>query len=161
MIKVQATKLGFYGNRRRRIGDTFKIANEQAFSKTWMNRLDEKKDVLIDAPKDEDTTKEETLTVAKPEDGGDCSPPEQTTENNNKENDSEGDQDSRQPEIEIKSSDKFEQLSENKLKNLNRDDLIAKAVEIGLSENIDLTQLKKADIAHLIIETYNASGNES
>lgn len=39
-IKVRATKLGYYGERRRRPGDVFVIDTEQHFSKRWMETVD-------------------------------------------------------------------------------------------------------------------------
>jgi hypothetical protein len=40
MIKVQATRLGYYGNRRRKEGMVFHV-EEKHFSSNWMKRLDE------------------------------------------------------------------------------------------------------------------------
>ena len=39
-IKVRATRVGYYDHARRREGDVFTIANEQAFSKNWMEVVD-------------------------------------------------------------------------------------------------------------------------
>jgi hypothetical protein len=39
-IRVRAIRLGYYDEIRRREGDVFTIANEQAFSETWMQRVD-------------------------------------------------------------------------------------------------------------------------
>lgn len=39
-IKVRATQVGYYDHARRREGDVFIIANEQAFSARWMERVD-------------------------------------------------------------------------------------------------------------------------
>lgn len=39
-IKVRAKELGYYDHARRREGDVFIIANEQAFSAKWMERVD-------------------------------------------------------------------------------------------------------------------------
>lgn len=39
-IKVKATERGWLGNRIREIGDEFEIADEKAFSKKWMVRVD-------------------------------------------------------------------------------------------------------------------------
>ena len=38
-IKVRATQMGYYDHARRRVGDVFVIANEQAFSSRWMERV--------------------------------------------------------------------------------------------------------------------------
>ena len=38
-IKVRATMIGYYDHAIRRPGDVFVIANEQAFSKRWMQRV--------------------------------------------------------------------------------------------------------------------------
>lgn len=38
-IRVRATRIGFYDLIRRREGDVFTIANEQAFSENWMERV--------------------------------------------------------------------------------------------------------------------------
>lgn len=38
-IKVRATQTGYYDHARRREGDVFTIANEQAFSPRWMERV--------------------------------------------------------------------------------------------------------------------------
>lgn len=42
-IKVQATQVGHYGDKLREPGDVFEVADEKAFSKRWMERLDEPK----------------------------------------------------------------------------------------------------------------------
>jgi hypothetical protein len=39
-IKVRATKLGYYDNQRRRIGDVFIIRTPKDFSKAWMETTD-------------------------------------------------------------------------------------------------------------------------
>lgn len=39
-IKVRALMMGYYDHIRRREGDVFVIANEQAFSERWMERVD-------------------------------------------------------------------------------------------------------------------------
>jgi len=39
MVKVQATKLGYYGHQRRNPGEVFVIKDEKAFSKVWMRRV--------------------------------------------------------------------------------------------------------------------------
>lgn len=39
-IKVRAIEMGYYDHARRRPGDVFVIANEKAFSKRWMERVD-------------------------------------------------------------------------------------------------------------------------
>ena len=39
-IRVRATQLGYYDDKRRREGDVFTIQNEQAFSAKWMERVD-------------------------------------------------------------------------------------------------------------------------
>jgi hypothetical protein len=38
-MKVEATKLGYYGNRRRRVGDVFTIRRDE-FAETWMVEVD-------------------------------------------------------------------------------------------------------------------------
>jgi len=39
-IKVRAIRVGYYDHVRRREGDVFIIANEQAFSEKWMEQVD-------------------------------------------------------------------------------------------------------------------------
>jgi len=39
-IKVRAIRMGYYDHIRRREGDVFVIANEQAFSDKWMEKVD-------------------------------------------------------------------------------------------------------------------------
>ena len=41
-MKVKATKLGYYGDRRRREGDVFFIKSEEELSQKWMEVLEEK-----------------------------------------------------------------------------------------------------------------------
>jgi hypothetical protein len=38
-VRVRATKLGYYGNARRRVGDVFSIRSEHEFSAKWMERV--------------------------------------------------------------------------------------------------------------------------
>lgn len=40
-FKVRATKLGYYGEKRRRVGDVFYVEQEQLFSSRWMERVGE------------------------------------------------------------------------------------------------------------------------
>lgn len=47
---VVATRLGYYGIKRYREGDVFKIKDEKAFSSKWMKKADG-----YDEPEDEDT----------------------------------------------------------------------------------------------------------
>jgi hypothetical protein len=39
-IKVEATQLGYYDDKRRRIGDVFTITSMKEFSDRWMRRVD-------------------------------------------------------------------------------------------------------------------------
>lgn len=41
-IRVRATRLGYYGEERKRIGDVFDITSPKHFSETWMERVDGK-----------------------------------------------------------------------------------------------------------------------
>ena len=41
-IKVRATQLGYYGMQVRPAGEEFEIRDEEAFSKTWMQRVKSK-----------------------------------------------------------------------------------------------------------------------
>jgi len=41
-VKVRATKMGYYDNKRRRIGDVFLVAEGDALSATWMTLVDRK-----------------------------------------------------------------------------------------------------------------------
>ena len=43
IMKVEATKLGFYGNKRRVAGSTFHIKDKKEFSKLWMKEVKESK----------------------------------------------------------------------------------------------------------------------
>lgn len=38
-MKVRATKLGYYGDKRRKEGDTFFLKSEEAFSENWMEKV--------------------------------------------------------------------------------------------------------------------------
>lgn len=38
-LRVRATRLGYYGDMRRREGDVFTIADESLFSEKWMERV--------------------------------------------------------------------------------------------------------------------------
>lgn len=62
---VQATRLGYYGNKRIREGQTFKLKSDKDFSKEWMEKTDseqtkskskekDKKFVDVSDPKSED-----------------------------------------------------------------------------------------------------------
>lgn len=42
-MQVRAIRLGFYGNRRRKVGTVFSIKDEQAFSKHWMEKVEKGK----------------------------------------------------------------------------------------------------------------------
>ena len=44
-MKVQAIQLGYYDNRRRRVGEVFSIKDEVEFSSKWMKKVDEDKPV--------------------------------------------------------------------------------------------------------------------
>lgn len=137
MIEVQATKLGFYGNRRRRAGDVFTIADEEAFAKSWMKRLEAKKEESKD--ESSDTSNTQDSTVVEPS-GGEQSPPDQQpNETGNTDSDEE---------------ETIDQLSKRKLNQMNKDDLIGEATKLGLSENVDLTQLTNKQIVELILEAY-------
>jgi hypothetical protein len=41
-IRVRATRLGYYGDERKRVGEVFDIASGKHFSATWMERVDGK-----------------------------------------------------------------------------------------------------------------------
>ncbi len=43
-MKVQATQLGFYGDRRRKEGDVFDVP-DHLFSSKWMEKIDEEEEV--------------------------------------------------------------------------------------------------------------------
>jgi DNA-binding XRE family transcriptional regulator len=61
MIRVRATKLGFDGVARRRVGDVFTIRSEAAFSATWMERVPD------DTPKVEPASLSQQLTALRKE----------------------------------------------------------------------------------------------
>ncbi len=50
-MKVRATKPGFYGLRRRRVGDEFEIDAETQFSTRWMEKTEEDKASAVPKPK--------------------------------------------------------------------------------------------------------------
>tara|TARA_R100000656_G_C3931733_1_gene124962 strand:+ start:485 stop:934 length:450 start_codon:yes stop_codon:yes gene_type:complete len=140
MIEVQATKLGFYGNRRRRAGDVFTIADEEAFAKSWMTRLEAKKEESKDESSDMSTTQDST--VVEPN-GGEKSPPGQ------------GQQPNETGNIDSDEREKIDQqLSKRKLNQMNKDDLIGEALKLGLDKNIDLIELTNKQIVELILEAY-------
>lgn len=160
-MQVKATKVGFYENRRRYIGDTFTLANDKAFSSSWMKKLDTFKEVNADESKEKDSKKAESPTVVEPKEAGEESPAEQAKENgaiddvgtnsSDKVSEKEGNKSDYESN---KSSGEVEKISENALKKLKKDDLITKAIELGLSNNIDLTQLTNVQIVNLILESY-------
>ena len=39
-MKVRAIELGFYGTKRRRVGDEFELTEARHFSKKWMEKVD-------------------------------------------------------------------------------------------------------------------------
>ena len=39
-MKVRAIELGFYGTKRRRVGDEFVLTEARHFSKKWMEKVD-------------------------------------------------------------------------------------------------------------------------
>lgn len=41
-LRVRAIRLGYYGDKRQRVGDVFDLTNEKHFSATWMERVDGK-----------------------------------------------------------------------------------------------------------------------
>jgi hypothetical protein len=43
-MKVIAIKLGYYGNKRRREGESFFIKSEKDFSPNWMKKVDDSTD---------------------------------------------------------------------------------------------------------------------
>lgn len=49
-MKVKATELGYYEDKRRRPGDVFEISDEKAFSHKWMEKLDDSVEVPSPPP---------------------------------------------------------------------------------------------------------------
>mgnify|MGYP000920271839 CR=1 FL=1 len=43
-MKVEAIRLGYYGDKRRKEGDTFYLKDEKHFSKLWMKKFEENED---------------------------------------------------------------------------------------------------------------------
>jgi hypothetical protein len=41
-VRVRATRLGYYGEERKRVGEVFDISHAKHFSATWMERVDGK-----------------------------------------------------------------------------------------------------------------------
>ena len=40
-MKVKAKELGYYNDKRRRVGEVFEVAGDQAFSTKWMEKIEE------------------------------------------------------------------------------------------------------------------------
>lgn len=58
-MRVQATQLGYYGDRRWRPGQVFTLKSSEHFSKKWMKPLDEVKNAKKKS-KQEDPVEEES-----------------------------------------------------------------------------------------------------
>jgi hypothetical protein len=129
MIEVEAKEIGFYGNRRRYPKGH---AKHETFivdkvDGSWMQVVKK-----IDKP-----------TLAELNQGGEQSPPapqDGASEGGDNESDTTGTDDQG-----------IGALSRKK-----KDDLVAIAVERGLSENVDLTQLNRNQLIALIQESYEA-----
>lgn len=153
MIKVEATKLGFYGNRRRypKGHPKFETFSVKEVDGSWMKPV-ATKEVNPDESNEENPEETESSKVVEPNQGGEQSPPQQTDSVGQ---DGEGSQQELDqndtPEEDEKSAEK---LSESQLRKLKKDDLIAKASELGLSENINLVEFTNAQLIDLILEAY-------
>ena len=51
-MKVKAKKLGFFGGKYRKVGDTFDCPTDQEFSNSWMEKVKKGKQKKIEEPKD-------------------------------------------------------------------------------------------------------------
>lgn len=139
MIKVYATKMAFYGNRRQYpVGhpkcEPFSVDKVDG---TWMIPV-KSKEVQVEDIK----APEEIHVVDEPSEDGEKSPSDQTDATNISDE-------------EIKAPEEI-QVTEGVLKRLKKDDLIAKATELGLSENINLCELTNPQIINLIMESQEA-----
>jgi len=50
-MEVKATRLGYYGLRRRRPGETFTIADEKDFSNKWMEKVEPEEKAVEKKPR--------------------------------------------------------------------------------------------------------------
>jgi hypothetical protein len=69
-IRVQATQLGYYDDKRRRIGDVFTIGSMKEFSHKWMVIVDPSTPERITTGQEELRRQHDAIVQAKAEGGG-------------------------------------------------------------------------------------------
>jgi hypothetical protein len=60
-MKVKATMLGFYGNKRRYEGDVFELTDDKQFSKKWMAKFEPSEPVAHQAKAARMSDKDKTV----------------------------------------------------------------------------------------------------